>query len=473
MPLFSNRRPPSTDLKVKDPSEHQVLMPSRPTRTSPSALLRREVPPRPPVVRWTAVGIVIAGVFFGGFGAWAALAPLSSAAVAPGIVVVESSRKTVDHWEGGIIQEIKVREGEVVQAGQPLVTLATTQAESQRDALRGELVRLWAAEARLKALLTDAEAPVFPPQLVERAEEPEVASILRDQENRFTGARRTLEGTVAGLEKTIDQLQAQIQGFEQIVDGYDRQLRGLREQREDTETLLREQLVRKSQLIDIDRQIADITARRGNTLAQIEQANQAIEEARIQILTVQDEFRGRQGEELDTVRSRAAELQQSLRAAQDVLDRHVIAAPVTGIINELHYHTVGGTVAPGQPILDIVPLADQLMIQARISPLDIDEVHPGLPVEVRLTSFGMRNTPSVPGELVTVSADLLQDERTGQPYFDGLIRLDEAALAAMPSNIKLYPGMPADAMIKLRERTFVDYILAPFEQSLHRAFRES
>ncbi|MCB1885148.1 MAG: HlyD family type I secretion periplasmic adaptor subunit [Geminicoccaceae bacterium] len=472
--MFPERRPPA-GRKVATLADTraggQEVVPRRPT--APPSLPEREVARRPPVGGWVVFGTVVAGVFFGGFGAWAMLAPIASAAVAHGYVVVESSRKTIQHLEGGIVQEIKVKEGDTVQAGDLLLTLVPIQAQAKRDALKRELINLWAAEARLKALLSGAAEPAFPPQLAERKDDPLVGDILRAQEELFTIARTSIEGQVSVLEQRVDQMGSQIKGIEQLITGYNQQLRTLGQQRKDTEYLVEQRLTRKSDLLTLDREIANLNAQRGSDTARIEQVRQAIGETRMQIIAAKDDFRDKQAKELDEVRSRGAEIEQSYKAAQDVLERQEVRAPVTGTIVDLKYHTNGGVVGPGQPIMEIVPSGDRMMIEARISPLDIDEVYPGLPVNVRLTAFRMRTTPTLDGKLVTVSADQLQDERTGTPYYKGMVELPPESFKGLPPTIKLYPGMPADAMIKLHDRTFVDYILGPFEQSIHRAFRES
>ena len=471
LPQRRSSEPGKMATPVNTLADGQDLVPAR--SMAVPTLPTRVVTAQPPIGGWILTGMVVAGVFFGGFGAWAALAPISSAAVAHGYVVVESSRKTIQHLEGGIVEDIKVKEGDLVQAGDLLLTLAPIQAQAKRDALRRELINLWAAEARLKALLSGAGQPDFPPQLTELSGDPLVGDILRAQEELFATARTSIEGQVSVLQQRIDQYGSQIRSIEQLVKGYDQQLSTLAQQRKDTEYLVEQRLTRKSDLFDLDRQIASLRAQRGSDTARIEQVRQGIGETEMQIIAAKDDFRDKQAQELDTVRSRSAEIEQSYKTAQDVLERQEVRAPVTGTIVDLKYHTNGGVVGPAQPIMEIVPLGDRMMIEARISPLDIDEVYPGLPVSVRLTAFRMRTTPTLDGKLITVSADQLQDERTGMPYYKGMVELPPEAFKGLPKEIKLYPGMPADAMIKLHDRTFVDYILGPFEQSMHRAFRES
>lgn len=471
--LFPPRRSPRhADLQLAPLAAEAsaVALPAR--RVSAMRVLSARVPDRPPVMRYTLVGFTMIGIFFGGFGAWAALAPLASAAHAFGKVVVESNRKTVAHLEGGIIEEILVRPGDVVQAGQLLMTLSPIQAGAKVEALRRELINLLAAEARLEAHLQRAPAPNFPAQLRERAEDSLVGTILRAQSELFTAAKTSLEGQISVLEQRAAQLDAQIAGLKEQITSADRQLKLLAEQRDDIAELVKKQLARKSQLIELERQIVSIQGQRGNDRQRIEEARRGIEEARLQMIALRDEFITKQAEELDKTRSQLAQVGQELKAAQDVLRRHEVRAPVAGTVVDMQYFTKGGVIPPAQPILDIVPAQDRLMVEVRISPLDIDSVHPGLPADLRLTALNQRTTPLIPGELVTVAADVLEDERTGQPYYTGLIRVEAAALADL-KDAKLYPGMPIEALIKLQDRTFVDYILAPLEQGFSRAFRES
>jgi HlyD family type I secretion membrane fusion protein len=446
-------------------AEPAVVLPPRATAVP-------EAPARPPVARYVLAGAVVIASFFGGFGAWAGLAPLASAALASGRVVVESSRKTVQHLEGGIIEEILVRAGDKVQAGQLLLTLAPIQAGAKVDALSRELTNLRAAQARLQAHLQGAAAPEFPPDLREQAGDPLVGSILRAQAELFTTAKTSLEGQISVLEQRAGQLESQIRGLREQITSSDRQLSLLAQQRKDIGFLVEQQLARKSQLFELDRQIASVSGQRGNDRQRVEEARKAIGEVRSQVISLKDEFVDKQAQELDKVRSQIAEMTQSLKAAEDVLQRLEVRAPVAGTVVNPKYFTKGGVVAPGQPILEIVPTADRLVIEVRISPLDIDSVRPGLSAELRLTALNSRTTPLVPGELALVAADLLEDERTGQPYYVGQINVAPEALARL-QDVKLYPGMPVDALIKLEDRTFIDYILGPFEQGLERAFRES
>ena len=463
-------KPTPTGGNALKTSGNTEIVPARPnTRTPPAA---PEVLAAPPVKGWVVFGIAVVGVFFGGFGSWAAMAPLSKAAVAPGHVVVESSRQVVNHLEGGIIQDLEAREGETVEAGQVLLTLAPVQAESKVEAVRRELINLRAAEARLQAQLEGAAEPKFPSDL-SASDEPETVSILQAQRGLFETAKLSIQGQLLVLEQRIQQLQSQIQGLDEQVRADAQQLSLLEQQRDAIAPLVDDGIIVRSQLLDVEGQIAGLRGQRGNGLASIERVRQQISETQMQMASLQDDTRDARAKELDEARSKLSELRQSLRSAEDVLDRQEVRAPVTGTIVDLRFHTKGGVVPPGQPILDIIPANDQMMIEARINPIDIDVVYPGLPVDVNLTAFSRRTTPTLPGELVTVSADLFNDERTGAPYYKGMIRIPDESFAALTEDIKLYPGMPADAMIKLGDRTFLEYMLEPLKHSLDRAFKET
>lgn len=471
-----NQQPPAAVPSEALPRGPEPVAVEEATTAYPTVLLPArapvaEAPPRPPVMRYVFAGLLVIGIFFGGFGAWAALAPLASAALAQGRVVVESSRKTVQHLEGGIIEEIRIKAGDEVQAGDLLLTLAPIQAGAKVDALRREWANLLAAQARLQAHLKGAATPEFPPELLDQASDPLVGGILRAQRELFTTAKTSLDGQISVMEQRAGQLESQIRGLREQISSGDRQLSLLAQQRKDIDYLVQQQLARKSQLFELDRQIASVGGQRGNDRQRVEEARKAIGEVRTQVISLKDDFVDKQAQELDKVRSQLAELTQSLKAAEDVLQRLEVRAPVAGTVVNVKYFTRGGVVGAGQPILDIVPADDRLVIEVRISPLDIDAVRPGLPAELRLTAFKARTTPLIPGELALVSADLLEDERTGQPYYVGQINVEPEALARL-RDVKLYPGMPVDALIRLEDRTFVDYILAPLEQSFERAFRE-
>lgn len=423
-------------------------------------------PPRPPVGRIVLGGMLLFAVFFGGFGAWASMAPLSSAAHAVGRLVVETKRRTVQHFEIGIIDELLVGEGQRVEKGDVLVRIAPEQSALRTDAYAQSRVSARANEARLEAHLGGRETLEFPPDLLARQDDPAVAPILAAQQSLFATANRNLRERQAVLQQRISQFESQIGGLEQQVVSTNRQLAFSREELAGLQSLLAENLTQRSRVLAVQRQVAEIENRRDQTLATIDQAHEAISGAKIEIAQLESQSRETWAKELEENRSLLVELEASLRSAEDLLQRTEIRAPVSGRVMDLHFFTEGGVVRPGEPILDIVPEEDALVVEARINPVDIDVVHEGQESEVRLTSFKLRTTPTVPGRLTNISADVISDQFDRTIYYRATVELDPT----VASRFDLYPGMPVDVMIKLRPRTFLDYILAPLTESFARAF---
>lgn len=423
-------------------------------------------PPRPPITRIVIGGMLLFAVFFGGFGAWATMAPLSSAAHAVGRMVVESKRRTVQHFEGGIIDELLVSEGQRVKKGDVLLRIAPEQSALRTDAFTKGIVSAEANSARLRAHLAGLEAPEFPPDLLERQDDPTVASVLAAQRSLFASTNRNLREQQAVRQQRIDQFESQIAGLEQQVVSTNRQLALSREELAGLQSLLAENLTQRSRVLAVQRQVAEIENRRDQTLAAIDQAREAISGTEIEIAQLETQSRETWAKELEENRSQLVDLGASLRSAEDLLRRTEIRAPVAGRVVDLQFFTVGGVVRSGERILDIVPEDDLLVVEARIDPADIDVVHEGQESEVRLTSFKLRTTPTVPGTLTNISADLISDQFEHIVYYRAIVRLEPT----IASHFDLYPGMPVEVMIKLRDRTFLDYILAPLTESFARAF---
>lgn len=450
-------------------SPNAVLKPVAKTTPPPQ---RPSAPARPPIRPYVLIGMTVILIFFGGFGSWAVVAPLASAAMAPGQVTVESNRKTVQHLEGGIIQDLLVKEGDAVEAGQPLVKLETTRSAAQVDALNHERLSLLAALARLDALARSKEAINFPSELLERQDDPRIAEIIRAQEEVFATINRSRFGQRDILKQQIQQYEQQIIGLNEQITALDRQIELMGQELVDVEKLFEKGLTRKPRLLELQRGLARLRGSRADSQAQIAQVQEAIGEKRISIIALDDEVAERTAEEVEESQKRFVEIEESLKSADDVLGRSEIRAPIAGKVVNLKFFTSGGVIPPGEAILDIVPQEDNLVIRVRIDPLDIDVVHEGMNAEVQLTAFAQRTTPSLEGELIQVSADRIDDPQGQTSYYDGMVAIDPQALSEL-EGIELYPGMPADVMIKLGERTFLDYLLAPLTSSFNQAFRES
>lgn len=418
-----------------------------------------------------ALGYLSALVLIAGFGGWSVVAPLASAALAPGVVSPDGNRKTVQHLEGGIIQLIHVREGDAVKAGQAVVTLDNTQAQALYEELRQRLVYFLATEARLLAEQLDLEEISFPAELL-AINDSGAASAMSSQEDLFGSRRSTERNRESILGKRVNQLEEQINGLREVIEAQDVQLSLIDQEIDGVEMLYRKGLERLPRLLALQRAQAEIRASQAGNRAQIARHKQEIGETRIQILTMRDQYRERVNEELTTVRTALAELRSQLSSREHVLSRTVVYAPISGTVMNVRITTESGVIEPGQPLLDIVPGDAQLIIDAQVKPVDIENVRPGMDARIILTAYRQRNLPQIFGVLRSISADRLVEDRSGEAYYLAKVEVDADDLARL-DNIRLIPGMPADVMILNSERTFVDYMLRPLFESINKSFRES
>jgi HlyD family secretion protein len=418
-------------------------------------------------------GMALIGIFVIGFGAWATLAPLESAAIAMGTIVSESSRKTVQHLEGGIVREILVHDGDWVRAGQVLVRIDDTKARTSLEALEGQLWDARAREARLSAERDELPAIAFPQDLVAAsATAPALAAALAGQQKIFETRRSLQDSKVAVLHERIQQVHEEIDGHEAEVEALHKRSALLQEELRTTRDLVAKGLDRKPHLLELERDDAEMEGKAGDTVAQIAKARQSIAESEVDILSLENDRQKEVADELRETEKKRQQLEDETQAAADVLARTEVKAPESGIVTDLRVHTPGGVVAAGEALLDLVPDADRLVVEVQVRPEDIDRVHEGLPGQVRLLPYKQRRTPLLPATVTYVSADRLVDKHTNQPYFSARLRVDEAALGALGGAVKMVPGMPAEAMIKTGTTTVAIYALSPILDSFHRAFRE-
>lgn len=431
----------------------------------------QHAPSRPRLRSPLALGLSAIAIFFGGFGAWAAFTPLSSAASAPGQVRVESYRKTVQHLEGGIIRDLLVKEGQVVEAGQALVRLDNLQANAASELIGGQYRALKAQEARLLAERDGLTKVVYPDALLELRSDPRTANMLDGQVAIFDSRRVSIEGQVELRERQVILLESEIAAFRAQHQAAEDQIALVEEEASTVRDLAERGYETRPRLLALEREVARLKGERGEHTGMIARAEQGIGQARLEIADLRNERSKEVTTELRDVQMRLGELEDRLRAADDVEARTVIVAPQAGRVVQLRHVTPGGVIRPGDPILDLVPTEDDFVIDARISTLDIDTVHPGLDAEVRLSGLSWRSLPILLGEVVSVSADVLTDERSGAGYYLAEIRFPDEQLRLM-GDVQLYPGMPADVLVVTGMRTPLEYLLEPVTDSLRNAFRE-
>ncbi|MFW6077556.1 MAG: HlyD family type I secretion periplasmic adaptor subunit [Hyphomicrobiales bacterium] len=435
------------------------------TAPRPSAALRASLRPV------AMAGVAVAALFVGGFSAWGYYAPLASAAIAPGVVSPDSSRNTIQHLEGGIVQQINVREGDRVNEGDLLMRLSPVQALASFSARERQWRRFEAERLRLQALERDAEELMFPPKLTAH-DDPDFQAFLANQKAQFAVQRRGLSERQAILGRRLGQLDQEVAAVERENEGLREQLEIVAEEVADKTQLLDQNLIRKPELLALRRVSSQLKAQIASNEATIARAAQKAEEIELQILSLKTEFRDSLAKDLVRVNSELAQLEEAMTSSKDVFRRTEIFAPVSGTVLNLRSETVGGIVRPGEPILDIVPAEDGLVIEARLSPNDIDVVTLGQTARVHLTPYSARSMAPLEGDLVRISPDAVIDEATNEAYYEVRIEVDPARLDRLAADVDMTPGMPAEVFILTGEQSLFSYIAAPVTRSFRKAFRE-
>jgi HlyD family secretion protein len=419
----------------------------------------------------TFTGNLLVGCFVLGLGTWSTFAPLDSAAIAYGTVESESSRKTIQHLEGGIIREIRVADGDLVHAGQILISLEDTKASAEVESLKGQLWDAIAREARLVAEQRGDDRVSFPAELERAKESPSVAAVLSGQQNIFETRRQVFQSQVAINREKRLQVEKEIEGLKAQASAATKRIGIVRDEAAMVATLVEKGLERRPRLLNLEREAADIEGRRGEITAQISRAEQVINESQTNLLKLENDRQNEISQALREVQNQVFQMRERLQAANDQLSRTAVRAPEDGVVTDLKVHTTGGVIGPGAPLMDLVPRQDRLVITARVKPEDIDVVRPGLEAEVNLLPYNQRRVAPLHAKVVRVSADRLLDKRTDQPYYATKISVQDP-LATGHDMIKIVPGMPAQVFIKTGHGTVALYALKPLLDSFNNAFRE-
>ncbi|NBC50027.1 MAG: HlyD family type I secretion periplasmic adaptor subunit [Gammaproteobacteria bacterium] len=418
------------------------------------------------------LGLLVLLLGFGGFVAWAAIAPIDSAAVAPGVVTVEGSRKTIQHLDGGVVDQILVREGDHVEAGQLLLRLDDREASAQLEVVRGQLIALRAEEARLVAERDDLPSPEFPSDLLNRDDsDPRVQAAIIGQERVFETRRDSLDGEISVLNQRIAEQRERIQGLEGTLETHARRIALYQEEIDAYGSLFDRQLGDMARLREVERQQAELLGEQAEQRSAIAAARVKIDETKLEIAQVRRRFVTEVVTRLREVETELADLRERARALTARVERTEIHAPVSGAVVDLQMHTIGGVLQPGDKVLDIIPDSEPLLIEAQVRPDDIDKVYPGLEADVRFTAFNTSTTPTVEGQVLTISADRLTDPNSEQPYYLARIEVTPEGMEKL-REFTLLPGMAATVMIKTGERTFFEYLIRPITDRLAIAFRE-
>ncbi|WP_192246778.1 HlyD family type I secretion periplasmic adaptor subunit [Mesorhizobium silamurunense] len=421
--------------------------------------------------RHLSAGLLASVIFVGGAGVWAAVTDLSGAVVASGHFVVDSYVKKVQHPTGGVVGEILVREGDKVKDGDIVMRLDATQTRANLAIVTKRLDELAARLARLEAERDDLAEIAFPDWLLARRDVPDVASAIHSETRLFEFRRQSREGRRAQLAERITQYEHEMEGLQAQEIAYEKGIEILQKEIAALSGLREQGIVSDQRLNSLKTQVVTFGGERGEKIAYQAQSAGRITETRLQILQIDQDLKTEVGQELREVQAQVGEYVERKVAAEDELRRIDIVAPQSGIVQQLAVHTIGGVITPADPIMLIVPEGDDLALELRITPKDIDQIQLGHKAVLRMSAFNLRTTPELNGYVSRIAADLATDEKTGISYYLVRISVPHAELTKL-KDLTLVPGMPAEAMVQTSERTALSYLVKPLSDQISRAFRE-
>jgi len=437
----------------------------------------------PRSVRWpTLLGFFVLLSWGLGFGVWAGVAPIDGAVVAPGSFVATGQNKTLQHLEGGIVRDILVKEGDLVEPGQTVVRLDEIAPKARLRRLQLRALRMEAMEARLRAEARLEDDFEVPETLARHKDDAEVAAILSRQRSELAARRSKLAVEEEVLRREIAGLQESIEGYEAQVSATRSQIALFSEELEGKEELMKRNLVRRTEVLAVRRAAARLTGELGQLLSRISDSRERIARAEQQIAQLKSAAVQKAVEDLRLAEAENDDLGEQIRTARDIAERVEITAPVRGIVVKLHLNTPGGVITPGAAILELLPVNNELVIEARVMPSEISHVKEGQSALVRVAALNQRVTPMIDAQVIYVSADAIgeQDLRriaaaqvSHQGMFVVRVRLDDRDLKVKAGDFRPTPGMPADVFIKTEPRTFFEYLMQPIVDSFSKAFRES
>jgi HlyD family secretion protein len=417
------------------------------------------------------IGLTVVVLLAGGLGGWASTAQISGALIAPGSIVVESSVKKVQHPTGGVVGELRAHDGDLVKAGDIVVRLDDTVTKANLAIVTKNLDGLLARGARLQAEQQGLDKVVFPAALLDRANDPDVKNVIASEAKLFevrttgrTGQKAQLRERIMQLNEEIAGLLAQQQAKDQEIALVSKELVGVR-------GLYDQHLVQISRLSTLERDSARLTGERAQYTAAIAQAKGKITETELQIIQVDKDMVSDVSKDLRETNDKIGEYVERKVTAEDQLRRVDIRAPQDGMVEQSTVHTVGGVITAGDAIMMIVPQADDLQVEAKVNPQDIDKLQIGEKTVLRLSAFNQRTTPELIGAVIRVSPDVTIDQRTGQSYYTIRVSMPPEEVARL-GEVRLIPGMPVEAFVQTGDRTMLAYLIKPLHDQLMRAFRE-
>ncbi len=417
------------------------------------------------------VGLSVVVLLAGGLGGWASTAEISGALIAPGSIVVESSVKKVQHPTGGVVGEVRAHDGDLVKAGDVLVRLDDTVTKASLAIVTKNLDGLWARAARLEAEQRGLDKITFPPMLTSRADDPDVKAIMASETKLFDVRVNGRIGQKAQLRERITQLNEEIAGLAAQEKAKDQEIELVQKELGGVSDLYDKHLVQLSRLTTLQRDAARLSGERAQYIASRAQAKGKITETELQIIQVDKDMVSDVSKDLRETNDKIGEFVERKVTAEDQLRRFDIRAPQSGMVLQSTVHTVGGVITAGDTIMLIVPQADDLQVEAKVNPQDIDKLQLGQKTLLRLSAFNQRTTPELNGIVTRVSPDVTTDQRTGQSYYTIRVSMPPEEVARL-GEVKLIPGMPVEAFVQTGERTLLSYLIKPLNDQLMRAFRE-
>lgn len=420
------------------------------------------------------LGLIVLALLIGVFVIWGGLAPLSSAVPASGKVSVSSSNRIIQHLEGGIVKAIFVRDGDKVKGFQKLIELDSTQANAQLQIVLAQYYENLGLESRLVAERDGAASISFSPEMDQMALPSAKSLIVEAQRREFNARRKQLSDEKQVLLERMEGLKNQISGLEAIVESKSALSASYEDEIKEWEVLYEQQLIDKIRLRDIKREKVRTDGDIANAKAEIGRIKAQMGEIKAQITAQNQNFVKEVVAELSDVQAKLADNRARLAALRDTLARTIVTAPVDGIVTNMQFHTLGGVIPPGKPILEIVPEGELLVIEGKVAATDIAYVHPGLKAEIRFPGFShIKSLNVVMGEVIHIAPDAIMDENTKMLYYPAKIRVTyDGQQELLRNHLSIQPGIPADVMIVTASRTFLDYIVQPFKNMFIKAFNE-
>ena len=415
------------------------------------------------------MGVVLTALLVGGLGGWGAVASISSAVIAPGLIVVDGHGKKVQHPTGGVIGEILVKGGSKVEAGEVVIRLDPTQTRAALGVVTSQQVQLEGRRARLAAERDQAKTVNFAKGYIESSAE--AADIAQSEQRLYAARVSAKEGQKSQLAERIGQFRKEIEGLQSQLLAKETEVKLVTEEYERVNDMYKKQLTPITRVLTAERDVTRLQGEQGALVSNVARAKGQISETEVQIISLDQTMQSESMKELREVEARLAELAERRNAAQDQLDRIDIKAPRSGVVHELQVHTVGGVIQPAETLMTIIPSDDKLAVEVRIAPTDIDQVTIGQKATLRFSAFNQRTTPEFIGEIQQIAGDLTKEPQTGVSYYIARIAISEEHQDDVRA-LKLVPGMPVETFVETGSRTAISYLFKPFSDQISRAFRE-